>query len=351
MHTHRRYFFEINHPGQVHLLRNLYFDLISKGHFVIVGCKEEKIITDLLTHYKIPFYKLGKKGNGKWGKLFKQVVFDFRALLLILRHRCNMGVGSSMTNDHVSAILPWFRAIHLSDDDETAVPLIAKFSYPFAHKILAPQCIKIPSFEKKLVRYPSYHELAYLHPARFQPDPSVLQRAHLKESETYFVLRFVALKGHHDDGHLGLSFERKKILIEFLQTKGKVFITSEKPIEPEFEHLRLPIPPQDIHSFLYFAAGFAGDSQTMTTEAALLGTPSFKCNTFARELSIPNEIEDDYQLCFSYQPKSFEAFFNHIQSTFSDMKNIKKLWQEKRERLINDKIDLTQYLSDYLTSI
>jgi len=347
----QRYFFEVNHPGQVHLLRNLYFDLTTKGHFVFVGCKDERIITDLLLNYKVPFYKLGKKGNGKWGKLIKQIVFDFRALVLILRHRCRIGVGSSMTNDHISAIIPWFKAIHLSDDDETAVPLIVKFSYPFAYRILAPNCIEIPTFEKKLIRYPSYHEMAYLHPSRFQPDPTVLEKANLKAGEPYFVLRFVALKGHHDNGHMGISIDRKRILIEFLTSKGKVFITSEKPIETEFEHLRLPIPPQDIHSFLYYASGFVGDSQTMTTEAAILGTPSFKCNTFARKLSIPNEIQDDYQLCFSYQPHDFDAFFNHIQTTFSDTAEAKKIWQVRRNKLMNEKIDLTQYLSDYLTSL
>jgi predicted glycosyltransferase len=101
---------------------------------------------------------------------------------------------------------------------------------------------------------------------------------------------------------------------------------------------------------LFYAAGFAGDSQTMTTEAALLGTPSFKCNTFARKLSIPNEIEDQYQLCQSFQPDAFEAFFESIQLTFADITAAKKLWSIRREKLLAEKIDLSLYLTHYLTS-
>ena len=60
----------------------------------------------------------------------------------------------------------------------------------------------------------------------------------------------------------------------------------------------MPIPPESIHSLLYYAKMFIGDSQTMTTEAAILGTPALKCNTFAGKLSVPNELEEKYNLCY-----------------------------------------------------
>jgi len=343
----KRILIEVNHPGQVHLIRNTYHQLIERGHFIRVICKEENIITHLLRHYQIPFISLGKKGNGKWGKLVKQILFDLKALGVVIRHNLKIGLGSSITNDHLSLILPWFRAIHLSDDDESAVPLIKKFSYPFTDVILAPSPIQLPSFENKLIRYNSYHELAYLHPDEFIPESSVLEEIGLTEKDTFFVLRFVALKGHHDDGHQGISLEQKRKIVQYLSTIGKVFITSEKAIEQEFEQHRLPVAPEKIHSLLYYASGFVGDSQTMTTEAALLGTPAFKCNTFAGVLSIPNEIEHTYQLCFAFTPQDFDSFFKAIQSTLS--KSDSKLqWTTRRARLLEDKINLTRYLVQFI---
>jgi len=55
-----------------------------------------------------------------------------------------------------------------------------------------------------------------------------------------------------------------------------------------------------MHSLLYYATMFIGDSQTMTSEAAMLGTPSLKLNSFAGKLSVPNELEQKYQLCYSF---------------------------------------------------
>ena len=57
--------FEVNHQGQVHLLRNAYHELTEKGHQIVVIAKEEKIITYLLDHSKIQYKTLGKKGAGK----------------------------------------------------------------------------------------------------------------------------------------------------------------------------------------------------------------------------------------------------------------------------------------------
>ncbi len=347
----KRIFIEVNHPGQVHLIKNVYHDLKANGHLIWVACKNEAIICQLLNSYNIPFINLGNKGNGKWGKLFKQVIFDFIALFHVLKNRCSIGVGSSITNDHLDLILPWFHALHLSDDDESAVPLIAKFSYPFTTKILAPSPIQIPSFEDKLIRYNSYHELAYLHANRFVPDSNVLTLLNIKENETFFVLRFVALKGHHDEGHRGINLAQKRQLIELLLQYGKVFITSEKPIEEEFDALRLSVAPENIHSLLYYASAFFGDSQTMTTEAALLGTPAMKCNTFSGKLSIPNEIEMKYNLCHSFQPENFDEMMTLATQWMPQIETVKKQWQSKREQLMNDKLDLTLYLVDYIQNI
>lgn len=337
--------FEINHPGQVHLLRNLY-SLLIKNHKIFVFIKEDSTIIRLLKFYSIPYFCLGTKGSGIKGKLFKQLFFDYKIWKFVLINKIDIGVGSSLTNDHVS-IFSKMKAIHLSDDDLEVVPLINKFGYPFSSFILTPESLNFSKYSKKHFGYAGTHELAYLHPNYFKPDPTVLKRIGVSSQEPFYVLRFVALKGHHDVGHKGISLEQKRELISYLSKKGKVFITSEHPIEKEFESYRLPVPPEDIHSLLYYATLFVGDSQTMTSEAAILGTPALKCNTFAGKLSVPNELEIKYELCYSFHPTEFNALFKKMVELTQSL-NIKLVWQEKRKKFLDDKIDVTSFFSWFI---
>ena len=334
--------FEINHPGQVHLLKNVYHNLIRK-HSIIVFAKNEHSIIQLLSIYNIPFIKIGKKGKGIYHKLFMQIIFDLKVLFYVLFRGVKMGVGSSMTFDHVS-IFTKLNSIHLSDDDLDVVPLIAKYSYPFSDVILSPDALHFSKYVEKNIRYAGIHELAYLHPNKFAPDQSVLEEAELKENEPFFVLRFVALKGHHDAGHRGINLSQKRKLIELLETYGRVLITSEQHIEPEFNHLKITLSPEKIHSLLYYATMFIGDSQTMTTEASVLGTPALKCNSFAGKLSVPNELETKYGLCFSYTPDHFENMLAKIGELLKKS-GLKQIWKEKKDAFLVDKIDVSEFIS------
>ena len=86
----------------------------------------------------------------------------------------------------------------------------------------------------------------------------------------------------------------------------------------------------------------------MISEAAILGVPALKCNTFAGLLSIPNELEQKYGLCYSYHPDQYEDFFKHIQSVVEN-ENTKMEWKEKLTKFHKDKIDVTQFMIDFVT--
>ena len=162
-------------------------------------------------------------------------------------------------------------------------------------------------------------------------------------------MRFVALKGHHDVGQQGLTMEQKQSLVELLKPHGRVIITSERAIEPEFEQYRLPVPPEDIHSLMAYSSMFLGDSQTMTSEAAILGVPALKCNTFAGRLSVPNMLEQKYGLCYAYQPAQFGEMYQHIEQLLTrNPKELKNEWQAKRQRLLDEMIDPTEFFVKYI---
>lgn len=336
--------FDINHPAHVHLLRNTYYILTEHGHRVLVAVKEIPAAIKLLKLYDIPYVNIGKKDDALAKKGLDQLMFDLRILKLVREHHIDLGIGSSINLPHVSK-LSRMKSIVLDDDDDDAEPLFVKFGHPFADAILTPSAIKRKS--KKAVYVDSYHELAYLHPNRFTPDPTVLREVGLKEGEPFFILRFNAFKAHHDVGAEGLSIENKRRLVELLKAKGKVLITTERNIDDEFKPYQMKVSPEKAHSLMYYATMFVGDSQTMTSEAAVLGTPAVKCNTFAGRLAVPNELEQKYGLCYSFLPTQQDVFFAKIDELLA-MSNLKEEWQKRRQRLLTEKMDYSGFLVWFL---
>ena len=335
---------DINHPAHVHLLRNAYAALVERGHHVLVTVKEIPSAMKLMDIYGIPYVNIGKKNDVIAKKGLDQLVFDKRMLGLVRRHHIDMGIGSSINIAHVSR-LSKMKSVIMDDDDDAVEPLFVKFGHPFADTILTPSAIRRKS--KKAVYVDSYHELAYLHPNRFEPDPAVLREAGLEEGETFFILRFNAFKAHHDVGAEGLSIENKRRLVDRLKAKGKVLITTERNIDDEFKPYQLLVSPEKAHSLMFYATMFVGDSQTMTSEAAVLGTPAVKCNSFAGRLAVPNELEQKFGLCYSFLPERQEAFFEKIDELLA-MPDLKGEWQKRRQKMLAEKIDYTSLLVWFL---
>lgn len=338
--------FDIGHPAHVHLLKGTIKNLQQDGHHVIITIKSMSIVKRLLDNEGLDYIDLGNKGTKMLSKMWRQMVFDWKIWRLCVKHDIDFAVGSSASITRVSKLCKAV-SINMDDDDDEVQPLLVHFSHPFSDVRLTPSAIKGHRKSKKAIFYDGTHELAYLHPNRFAPDSSVLAKAGLKNSESFFIMRFVAFKAYHDSGQGGLSLEQKRKLIDLLKPYGRVIITSEKEIEPEFEEFRLPVPPEEILSLMAYASMFLGDSQTMTSEAAILGVPSLKCNTFAGKLSVPNELEEKYGLCYAYLPEDFDRFYNHVKRLLEDP-FAKDKWKEKRDRFLSDKIDVTAFFTWFI---
>ena len=330
---------DIAHPAHVHLLKNTYFELIKRGHRVIVTVKDIPSALALLDIYQIPYIQLGSKKDTLLGKAFLQLKYNCQLWKLVVSKKIDIGFGSSLTLTHISRITR-MHSIILDDDDDAVEPLFVKYAHPYADVVLSPECTKRAT--KKLIPYRGYHELAYLHPNRFTPDSSVLSEIGLKEGDPYFVLRFNAFKAHHDVGVKGLSLENKRKLIAILEQKGKVFITTEREIDSEFKKYQLLLSPEKVHSLIYYATMLVGDSQTMTSEAAVLGTPAIRMNSFVGQISYLEEEEHKYGLTYGFLPDKFDDMLIRIEEllSFSDLKMI---WQRRKEKMLKDKIDVTAF--------
>ncbi len=339
---------DIVHPAHVHLTRNLYFELQKRGHNLLVTVKDIPVAQKLLDYYGIPYICLGIKKDSLFAKAFSQLKYDWQILHLVRKHKIDVGVGSSITNAHVSRISK-MKSIILDDDDDSVEPLFAKYAHPFADHILTPSAVqeREPRKAKQTVYYPGYHELAYLHPNRFVPDSAVLTDLDIVPDEKFFILRFNAFKAHHDVGVEGLSIENKRKLIHMLEQHGRVFITTERNIDEEFKKYQLPVPPEKIHSLMYYATMLVGDSQTMTSEAAVLGTPAIRSNTFCGRIAYLEEEEHKYGLTYGFLPSNSDAMFAKIEELLA-MPNLKEEWAKRRAKMLAEKIDTTEFFVSFI---
>lgn len=339
---------DIGHPAHVHLMRGCIKELQSHGHIVIVTAKDVPIIKHLLDFYQIDYIIVGKKGKSLASKVMRQLFFNLKIWNVAIGNHIDIATGTSMSIPIVSKFCK-MKSINMDDDDDEVQPIAVKYSHPFSDVRLTPKALLEHRKSTHALFYDGTHELAYLHPNHFTPNPTVLKKAELKETDRFFVLRLVAFNAYHDVGENGISLENQRRLIELLKPHGRIIITSEKQLNAEFEPYRLPVPPEDIHSLMAYCSLFVGDSQTMTSEAAILGVPAMKCNTFAGRLSVPNELEYQYGLCYAYHPNDFEKMYDHVKLLLErDPEDIRSEWRVKRERFINEHVDVTAFFTWFI---
>jgi predicted glycosyltransferase len=152
---------------------------------------------------------------------------------------------------------------------------MATLTYPFATAIVAPDGVRMGRWESRTLHYPSCQKLFYLHPDRFRPDPEVRGELGLAEGEPFGIVRLSALQALHDRGIRGISADFVRDLTEGMAGRGIRCLSLRKAAAARAGAVRFAIPRTDARC-LGLAAFFPGGHQSMTVEAALLGTPAFR---------------------------------------------------------------------------
>ncbi|MBU0469194.1 MAG: DUF354 domain-containing protein [Candidatus Omnitrophica bacterium] len=334
--------FDLNHPAHVHLFRNAIKALKAKGHNITVVARKKEVTEQLLNLYDIDFIVLSKIRSGLLGLAFELITRQIRLIPIIIKNKIDLCI--SMTGASSIHILKLFCIPTLVFNDSENNDLQNAITVPFAHKIFTPDCYW-RDYGSKHHKYAGYHELAYLHPNRFTPDPTIFDKIKTMQGDKFFVLRFVAWKASHDIKEHGFSLAEKVKLVEYLKQYGDIYITSEKTIEKELEQYQLKLSPDKLHDLLYYATIVIADSQTVTTESALLGTPAIRYNSRVGPKDEGNfvELEKRYDLiyCFNNFDKAFEKVKELLKND-----TLKIDWQKKREVLLEDKIDVTDFMVD-----
>ena len=264
-----RLLIDVLHPAHVHFFRHFLQEMGARGHDYLVLSRRKDVTTELLDAYGIAHRVISEQRPGRLrlaGELALRVGATSRS---IRTFRPNVVMGLMGPSISVAARMHGVRTLVFYDNETTH--RLNRIAARLANAWISPRGFRL-EYGRKHLRYDGYHELAYLHPNRFTPEAGRL-RAHGVDPERPFtLLRFVAWESIHDGGESGFSLEGKRRAVELLSRLGSVYISSEKPLPPEFERYRLSLPVEDIHHALAFATLVVGESSTMASEAACLGT-------------------------------------------------------------------------------
>jgi len=326
----------------VHLFRHSISGFENEGHEVKVLSREKDITVELLDVFDIKHTPLSRTKSGQFGTEREWIPRAFHVLNSLYAFDPDVAVSRLNPATIVGSQLVGCPIVVFDQSERDG--WLQRFLYTQPTQLHTPR-----SFQKSLGdhhhRYDGFHELAYLHPNRFDPDPEALREHGVEPTDTYSVLRFVAWDAHHDSENLATSAAERQRLVEFCSQYGSVYVSSEIELDDGYE---IPVPPHLLHQLLYFADLHVSDSGTTPIEAGLLGTPTLCFNALVNEFGIYRELVDDYgAIIVENEVEAIETRIEEIvDSTAADGE-----WSRTRDRIAGDKIDLTEYIMDAIAEV
>ncbi|GJL81458.1 MAG: hypothetical protein DHS20C01_10920 [marine bacterium B5-7] len=331
---------EAHHPAHIHFFKHVIRILIDRGDEVLVLGRDRDVMRSLLDSYSyIPNILISATGTGNRFPL-AEFLHRQRQVASSIRTRKPDIVMSLMGTYTQSAKL--FGVPNLIFTDSEFQRTAHAIAHPFATRIHTPECFG-KSLGRKHIRYRGYHELAFLHPDRFTPDPCVLNELGGIAEGDYMVLRVSAWDTLHDIGEQGLANQLTDT-VRSLSRYLKVFIVPERGVDlGELESHRLALSPHRLHDVLAFARLVVSEGASTASEAACLGVPAVYINSTSR--SYLDDQENRYGLVHNF--RSASTAIARAMQLAEDPPS--KAWrQQRRQALIDDHIDVTAYVIDQI---
>jgi uncharacterized protein len=350
----KHFLFFFVHPSKYYLFRNTVNTLKAQGHIVDIIIVTKDILEDLIKKEGWEYTNIFPEGRRSKSKkafsiIWKTGINFFRTVYRLYKYCYGKKFDLFITDDCLTVIgwLKRVKCIMYIDDDINAVPE-NKLLYLFAYKIISPTNTNLGKFNSKKIPVKSYKELASLHPDYFTPDINIVKSFN-PELDPYVIIRLVALTASHDRNKKGINDKQLLQLIDLLKAKYKIFISSEKALMPDFEEYQLRVRPEEIAHVLYYSEMYIGDSQTMSSEAALLGIPAIRCNDFVGKITVMDEKEYLYGILRNFKPSEFDRLYETVK-IFINTEGLKQDWKVKRDKMLKEMEDINIFLIKLFTS-
>ena len=333
-----RVLIDILHPAHVHFFRNFHAEMTDRGHQLCITARDKDRSVELLQAFGLPYQQISRQKSGA-GLAVEMTQRTARLMKVMRSFRPDVMTGIMGPSIALAGAVRRVPAV-VFYDTEFAVQT-NRIVYPLAHRVCTPDSYqgKVPGRHSQ---YAGYHELAYLHPNRFQPDPAVLDDFGITPGEPYSIVRFVSWQAVHDRKERGLSTKQKLHLVEVLQRQGRVLISSESPLEGHLADLAVAGPVEQIHHVIAHARLVVGESATMSSEAAVLGVPAVFIATTGRGYT--DDEERRYGLVRHFTEDQYDMALSAIEEILAEPA---VTWQKARQRLLGEKIDVTAWMIDY----
>lgn len=330
-----RLLIEAHHPAHIHFFKYAIAEWQAQGASVLMLGRDRDVMKRLLAAYgHIPSEIASSLGNLTQFPLQEMLVRQFKVGSRILSFKPDAVLSLMGSYSQLAGLL---RVPNVIFTDSEFQHFNHRIAHPFAARIYTPNC-----FEKELGpkqrRYAGYHELAFLHPNRFQPNPSILQQLGAAAGG-YLIVRVSAWDTLHDVGESGFGDAFSEFM-ELALTRYKVWIVPERgKISERWRPHLLQIPPDRFHDALAFARFVITEGASTAAEAACLGVPSVYLNTTSR--GYLDDMQRRYGLVSSHRDS--RSALRRLQSWLETPPDAAAMLAA-RDQMISEHIDVTSYV-------
>lgn len=331
----------LGHPAHYHLFKHMCRILREKGHQVHYVVTPKEMLEELLTGDGESYTVLAPREKGGLIQKMNKIRKSTAKLIRIAREqKTDLMIGCIPQVVFAGKRLR-IPSILMTEDHFAVMWLLGTFTFPFTGTILTPETNSTGPFKRNRVSYAGFQKLAYMHPNYFIPDRS---KVNVPEHTPFYILRTASLSAYHDmSAKAGLNNELVRKLVDLLAAKGKVYISSERPLPEDLEQYKFTGEKKDMHHYLAFTDLFIGDSSSMATESAMLGTPNIRFSDYVGRPDVGAEIEEKYHVSIGLRPSDAGLLLQEADRISGDP-SCRSLFAQRRDHMLSEKIDVTGFL-------
>ncbi len=330
----------VQHAGHVHFFKHAIAELRGRGHDVRVFARDNEASIELLECCDIEYEVLAGPSGSLLSLAKAQSVYEARLLRRAIDFEPD--VMTAIGGVAVSHVAPLVGAQSVVFYDTEHATLIRRLAFPFADTICTPECFS-DDVGPKQVRYPSYHELAYLHPNHFDPDESVLEDVGVDPDGDVVLVRLGDWSSSHDVGVSGI--DDPATLVEGLEAAGaEVLLSTEGNLPEGLAGHGFSLEPDRFHDLLAAIDLYVGEGGTTAAECAVLGTPAVYVSDLA--LGYLEELESTYGLVVNCDGEGSTA--EAAEAARDILAEPDRVFDRRRLTLLCEKVDATDVVVEQL---
>jgi predicted glycosyltransferase len=343
-------FIDILTPKQCMLFGKLSQKLTKKGHEIFQSTREYREVVQLLRLKGTDAKVVGKHGGGNLFSKLRESAKRTLQLATAIKE-WNPDVVVSFSSPEATRAAFGLGIPHVCINDSPHAEAVARLTIPLSKKLLTSKMIPIGAWTKfgiskdSIVQYDALDAWAWL--KDFKPDEKILADLGLDETKPILTFRteetFAAYLLHRAQKIPVVASTIQKLLqaSEGVQVVVISRYEEQTDVLKNIFHKKAVIcqTAVDAPSLLSFTSIFVGAGGTMTSEAALLGVPTFSC--------YPEEsyLIEKYLLSkgLAIRETNPRKLVKRILETLDNLETVRKKQSERARRLTStfeDPVDI-----------